>query len=140
MTITSELRELERRKRAEARTWAEHELLAIRRGEYSWLDADAGYRIRIDVTLCPWGEEDSYTYQRGLDTQRTSDIRPTLKSLRSLTMPDGAYQPTSVTLCVFWYIEATSTGEDVDPLGRTNRTENVTVWSRTDLKVDKESS
>ena len=140
MNITSaELREIERRERAKARADAETTLLAIRRGEFDWMDADAGYRIRINVTLCPWGEEDSYTYQLGLDTQRTSDIRPTLGNLRDLATPDGVYQPTSVTLCLYWYIEATSTGEDVDPQSCGDCTVNVTVWSRADLEVDKES-
>tara|TARA_R110000824_G_scaffold375880_1_gene566852 strand:+ start:1376 stop:1807 length:432 start_codon:yes stop_codon:yes gene_type:complete len=138
MTIpikSTELKEIEKQARAKARAEAEQELRAIRNGEYRWHDSDAPYRIRINVTLCGWGEEDSYTYQHGLDLQGGSDVPPTIKNLRDLSTPEGDYQPTSVSLCTYWYLETRderphrrSRWKTANEQGRDWRIANVTVW------------
>ena len=139
--ITSaELKEIEKKARAKARAEAEQELRAIRNGEYRWHDSDAPYRIRIDVTLCGWGEEDSYTYQCGLDLQGSNEVPPTIQNLRNYSTPEGNYQPTSVSLCTYWYLETPDAGRRTwrkgtawkiaNPEGRGWRIANVTVWER----------
>ena len=96
--ITSALlRELERGARASARAKAEEQLREIRAGKVRWLDADGGYRIRLEVTLCPWGDEDGPVYQWGLDVQGTSDFKPTVGCLRDLSRDPGVEY---ITLCV----------------------------------------
>ncbi len=147
--ITSaELKEIEKKARAKARAAAEFQLREIRRGEYKRVDADAGYRIHIDVTLCPWGKEDGRAYQWGLDTQGTRDFSPTLTNLRRL-LDQGNVQDdervTDVTLCTNWYILPTNR-EEIDRDGGCElldhyhgvigtsgwewRIEHVTVWEK----------
>tara|TARA_R110002012_G_scaffold23910_3_gene80768 strand:+ start:4323 stop:4742 length:420 start_codon:yes stop_codon:yes gene_type:complete len=134
LITSTELKKIEKQARAKARAEAEQQLRAIRNGEYHWHDSGAPYRIRINVTLCGWGEEDSYTYQCGLDEQG-GDESPTIKMLLDLSTPDGPYQPTNVSLSTYWYLETRedrphqrSRWKTVNEQGRCWRIANVTVW------------
>jgi hypothetical protein len=129
-TITSaELREIERAARAKARAAAEQAKAAIRRGDWSGLDPDGGYRIQINVTLCPWDDHGGAANEFGLEVQGSRDIRPTLANLRRMAAVDGDYQPARVSLCTYWEITH-SDGEAADDEHPLQRTHNVTVWKR----------
>tara|TARA_R110002012_G_scaffold23910_3_gene80769 strand:+ start:4811 stop:5218 length:408 start_codon:yes stop_codon:yes gene_type:complete len=129
LITSTELKKIEKQARAKARAEAERELREIRNGEHGRLQAAAGHRIYINVTLCPWGEVNSDTYQWGLDIQGTREIRPSIKNIRKFSEPDSG-DTTSLTLCTHWFIEPTN-GQRFDSGTPTpHRIAHVTVWER----------